>query len=156
MILIFHSINVTNPIYWFALICTILTILEINPTWSLCTILLMLNFICLYFVHMKKESITYLSAALSTHTHEEEAPWLCRTPAIDAIGAQMPFICHQLLWVLDNYPFILRLALGLLGATFWKCLGYSALLISDPQSISDWSYKVQKADPLPQERNTLI
>lgn len=105
---------------------------------------------------LKKESITYLSAALSTHTHEEEAPWLCRTPAIDAIGAQMPFICHQLLWVLDNYPFILRLALGLLGATFWKCLGYSALLISDPQSISDWSYKVQKADPLPQERNTLI
>ena len=52
MILIFHSINVTNPIYWFALICTILTILEINPTWSLCTILLMLNFICLYFVHI--------------------------------------------------------------------------------------------------------
>ena len=51
MILIFHSINMTNPIYWFALICTIFTILEINPTWSLCTILLMLNFICLYFVH---------------------------------------------------------------------------------------------------------
>lgn len=51
MILIFHSINVMNPIYWFALIHTIFTILEINPTWSLCTILLMLNFICLYFVH---------------------------------------------------------------------------------------------------------
>ena len=79
---------------------------------------------------LKKESITYLWAALSTHTHEEEAPWLCRTPAVDATGAQMPFICHQLLWVLDNYPFILRLALGLLGATFgnaWDILPFSSV-----------------------------
>lgn len=90
------------------------------------------------------------------HTREEEAPRLCRAPAVGAVGAQIPFICPQLLWVLGNYPFILRLALGLLGATLWKCLGYSALLISDPLSISDGSYTVQKAAPLPQERNTLI
>lgn len=89
--------------------------------------------------------ITY-SAAL-THTCEEEAPWLCRAPAVGA-AAQIPFICPQLLWVLDNYPFILRLCPWSAGGHSWKCLpGYSALLISDPQSISDGSYTVQKAAP---------
>lgn len=40
----------------------------------------------------QKENITYFPVALATHTHEEESPWFCKVPMVDAVGAQIPFI----------------------------------------------------------------